>query len=304
MDIETPISQNPDEGLDPQRLALSEESRRSTYQFLARVWSSEVDLVLWDGLSRGSFCVSTESEAFDSAFRELGEFVSGFSAAEHGRDGASQGHGGLAPTDPSYGSPAFARDARPAVLRTLAADYAVLCRGVDRNRGADPYESVHRNRMGLMMQDEWEDVLKFYRQAGLRLKDTAVESEDHLGYELECMALLCGRSADALSAGPAPDYGAYLAAAALQSQLLCDHLLKWVGSFCKKVRKYASTGFYRSLAMMTEEFLRMDEENLLATIEAVTRIQGSDVRSCDTGGCADGPDPEDELGEHGAEVHR
>jgi len=40
--------------------------------------------------------------------------------------------------------------------------------GSDPREGADPYESVHRNKEGLLMQDEWEAVLNLYRELGLQ----------------------------------------------------------------------------------------------------------------------------------------
>ncbi len=240
-----------------EELVSRERFREAAYRLLGRLWIGEVDEPLWRALRDGPQEVAVGFEEFDDAYESLVRFVA--QEDERAVEEGPRGHGGLDPLDPSYGSPAFRRDERPDVLRRLAADYAVICRGVSRSKGADPYESVHRNLMGLMYQDEWEDVLRFYRKARLTLSDSAVEPEDHLGYELECMAELCRRGLEAFER---EDAEAYEEQRALQTELLRDHLLKWVPRFTEKVRECAATDFYRSVAALTDSHLAMEEEML------------------------------------------
>lgn len=229
-----------------------DESRAATYRLLARLWSSEVDSELWHTLSETTFDSPSGDVALDDALRSLGEFVTARAC-----DSSPSSHGGLSPDDPSYSSPAFLRDTRPSVLRELSVDYAILCRGVDRSRGADPYESVHRNALGLMMQDEWESVLELYRAAGIALPIDSVEPEDHLGCELDAMALLCEKSAQ-----PSGNHDFRRKALEIQSTLLNDHLRQWVPSFVRKVEAYAATEFYQGAARLTERYLDMDASYL------------------------------------------
>lgn len=210
-----------------EELARTMSARLSVYQLLARLWSAEVDEPLWQALSAQEFPSLPDTPELDRAWKSL-------------EDSIKQ-------TDLEG-------------LHVLAADYAMLCRGVNPVKGADPYESVHRNPMRLMMQDEWEAVLRFYREMGFSRSETAVEPEDHLGIELECMTHLCERY---VAAFENEDEATCQQVLAWQQKLLGDHLLKWVPSFVREVLKVADTEFYRALATITQEYLILDSEFLL-----------------------------------------
>jgi TorA maturation chaperone TorD len=205
------------------------QTRLGVYRTLARFWANEIDEALWQGLSSASFSLTSDVSVLDDAYQKLEAYI---------RD---------------------AHQNNPNVLKDLSADYAVLCRGVNPSKGADPYESVHRNPHRLMMQDEWEDVLRLYREEGFKLSDSAIEPEDHLGIELECMALLCQRSYEALAQS---DESAFDKAAQMQFKMLEEHLLLWVPSFTEAVLQHAQTGFYQAVAVITREYLQLDTELL------------------------------------------
>jgi TorA maturation chaperone TorD len=201
-------------------------TRLGVYQVLARLWIREVDEALWQGLLGTNFPSLPEQPELDSAYQKLSAFLSA---------------------------------AGPEVPRELTTDYAVLCRSANPHTGADPYESVHRNPLGLMMQDEWEEVLRFYRSIGFERSADAIEPEDHLGIELECMARLCQRYLDACEQG---DTATAASSLRHQQHLLEAHLLLWVPRFASEVQKLAKTDFYRALATLTQEYLAMDAQYL------------------------------------------
>lgn len=202
------------------------EARSGAYQTLARLWIEEVDEALWQGLVGTAFPAVPDAPRLDSAYRRLEGCI---------------------------------RNAAPDVLKELAIDYALLCRGANPVEGADPYESVHRNQFGLMMQDEWESVLRFYREVGLERSPSSVEPEDHLGIELECMARLCQRLATAYGRG---DKEGCQDLVQMQLQMLEGHLLVWVPRFVDAVLRISKTEFYKSVATITQEYLLMDREFL------------------------------------------
>ena len=204
------------------------ENRAGVYQLLARLWIKEVDEALLLGLRSASFPSLPEAPILDGAYRSLEDYL---------------------------------HETKPETLTELAVDYAVLCRGVDPKKGADPYESVHRSSLGLMMQDEWEEVLRFYREVGLELNSSAIEPEDHLGIELECMARLCQRSLEAFEND---DEKAYVDSISMQLHMLEAHLLQWAPRFSDEVLKIAKTDFYRSVATITQEYLQMDYDLLVS----------------------------------------
>jgi TorA maturation chaperone TorD len=154
--------------IDLQDWIVLSKSRADTYTLLSRIWGIELDESLYRQLRLTVFPELPAFPALDRAYRRLEIAL---------------------------------QDDSPGRLTDLAADYARLCLGSDPREGADPYESVHRNKEGLMMQDEWEAVLRLYGELGLARSETTHESEDHLALELECMAQLCARQEAALLAG-------------------------------------------------------------------------------------------------------
>ena len=202
------------------------QSRADTYTLLSRIWGIEVDESLYRQLRLTALPVLPDFPGLDGAYRRLEEAL---------------------------------RDDSPAQLTELAADYARLCLGSDPREGADPYESVHRNKEGLLMQDEWEAVLRLYGELGLARSENTHESEDHLALELECMAQLCARQEAALLAGELPEASWWLEQ---QERILADHLLRWVPSFNRRVEKLGQTDFYKAFAALTDAYLQMDRDLL------------------------------------------
>jgi TorA maturation chaperone TorD len=198
--------------------------RANTYTLLSRVWGAEVDAGLWEALRVMEFPQLSELAAVDAAYRRLEK------ACQEAGDG---------------------------ILVELRVDYARLCLGSDPREGADPYESVHRNKEGLLMQDEWEAVLNLYRELGMQRSEGVHESEDHLALELECMAGLCERQAQALEAGELPEAAWWLDRQAL---MLDEHLLKWTPSFNRKVQALGQTEFYKAIGDLTEAYLILDRQ--------------------------------------------
>jgi TorA maturation chaperone TorD len=201
-------------------------ARLGVYRMLARLWAEEVDDALWQGLQTTVFPALPETPQLESAYRRLENYI---------------------------------HEAKPDTLRCLAADYAMLCRGSNPVKGADPYESVHRNPLHLMMQDEWEEVFRFYRESGFQRSASAHEPEDHLGIELEFMAHQCNRYIQAYEKG---DEAACRESIDRQVLMLETHLLLWVPLFVQEVLKVAMTEFYQSVAIITREFLSMDADCL------------------------------------------
>ena len=214
---------------DLQEWVLLSENRANTYTLHSRVWGEEVDESLYQQLRAITFPQLPGFPGLNRAYRRLEQSL---------------------------------RDDSPGRLTALAVDYARLCLGADPREGADPYESVHRNKEGLLMQDEWEAVLRLYDELGLARLETTSETEDHLALEWECMAQLCARQETALRAGNLPEASWWLEQ---QARMLDEHLLQWVPSFVRRVEKLGQTDFYKAFGALTEEYLKMDR-GLLETL--------------------------------------
>lgn len=223
------MKQNPSPATDEQVLEewlqLS-QTRADTYTLLSRIWGVEVDAGLWEQLRAAQLPDIHHLPALHQAYRRLERAL---------------------------------QDEAPDQLQELAVDYVRLCLGSDPREGADPYESVHRNKEGLLMQDEWEAVLRLYDELGLARTEATRESEDHLALELECMAQLCTRQGFALEAGELPEASWWLEQ---QARMLDEHLLRWVPSFVRRVEKLGQTDFYKAFGNLTEAYIAMDRELL------------------------------------------
>lgn len=145
-----------------------------------------------------------------------------------------------------------------AVRTEAAAQFAALLLNMSANP-VHPYESVYTSAENLLMQRSRDEVLAAYRQAGFERSGDLNVPEDHVAIELEFMARLCRKEADALRAG---DEAAAQAARDLQRDFLRDHVLAWVPQLCDDLEKRAQPGLYRGLAETTSQFLSFERDEL------------------------------------------
>ena len=153
----------------------------------------------------------------------------------------------------------FMSNTWPNTLTDLAIDYvrSFIGHGNDSYSCAYPYESVYTSRERLMMMGARDMVLAIYRSQNLDKRESWKEGEDHVAVELEFMATMAKRSADAFRAGDAEEAEAALT---VQRNFLTDHLLAWVPMMTADLARFAKTDFYLGLAYVTEGFLSIDDE--------------------------------------------
>lgn len=155
-------------------------------------------------------------------------------------------------------------------LTDLAVDYARVFLGAGQGEkdGAYPYESVYTSPERLVMQEARDQVLDLYRKEGLEPSEAMIEPEDHLSLELEFMACLSKRTAEALEAG---DHERALRDLQKQQEFLEKHLLSWVPAFCQDVQRFAHEGFYQAVALITAGYLALEREligDLIGVVQA------------------------------------
>lgn len=208
-------------------------NREGTYAFLARAYRVEVDRVFLDELKSIPLC----------AGEGAGEYAEGVELLA-----AYLGHLGFDP------------------LKDLAVDYArvFLAAGIADGGAAFPFESVYTSPERLIMQDARDQVVALYRDHGLGKAESWNEPEDHIALELEFMAYLCRKGAEAADRG---DGDAVEALVRDQLGFLRTHLLNWVPRFSDDIERYSDTDFYRAVGKITVGFLRLDEELLAGLLE-------------------------------------
>lgn len=210
------------------QLAEACKNRADTYQFLSRLYKSEVDEELLDELKHKAFPFGSGNAKADEGYMQLAKFMS---------------------------------NTWPNTLTDLAVDYvrAFIGHGNDSYSCAYPYESVYTSRERLMMMGARDMVLAIYRSQGLDKCEEWKEGEDHIAVELEFMATMASRAATAFAEN---DDGNAERALIVQRNFLSDHLLAWVPMMTADMHRFAKTDFYRGLANITEGFLQIDNEFL------------------------------------------
>jgi len=133
------------------------------------------------------------------------------------------------------------------ILR-LQQEFVRLFRGLSpRASPPPPYESVYRE--GMLWGSSTVALQRRYRQFGLELGgDFSGEPPDQLGLELQFMAHLCQEAPSQWEA---------------QSAFLKEHL-SWFGAFHRAVLKYRPHRFYEGTLKLTEEWLNLHQEYLIA----------------------------------------
>jgi TorA maturation chaperone TorD len=201
-------------------------NRCSMYGFLARIYRVEIDQEFLDRMAAMHLSAEVDAPEISQGYAMLKGFLQG---------------------------------RRESAVTDLAVDYAriFLGAGLAGRTGAYPYESVYTSPHRLVMQEARDEVLQLYRAEGLDRAQEFNEPEDHLALELEFMAYLCRRTAEALKDGDEDGALAYLQK---QHEFLAKHLLGWVPAFCEDVRRLAREDLYKAVAKITVGYLNMERD--------------------------------------------
>jgi TorA maturation chaperone TorD/Fe-S-cluster-containing hydrogenase component 2 len=154
---------------------------------------------------------------------------------------------------------ALAQDfARP--QEGLEAEYTRLFVGPGRPV-AHPYESVYRE--GRVMGDCTLAVRRSYAAEGLAPEGHSLP--DHVAVELDFMAHLARREAQAWERGDEEEALAYMRR---QEAFLGEHLGRWLPRFCQQVLASEVHSFYANLAQRTWEHVAQDMAQVRAWLSA------------------------------------
>lgn len=135
--------------------------------------------------------------------------------------------------------------------------------GVSARAKVAPFESVHRDRDGLVFDKKTLQVRKAYRAVSLQIARLGKEPDDHVGFELDFLAQCCLGALGALEDPAGADYQAeeYFTAAATFME---DHAMAWIPQIMEKAAEQASTLFMRGLCLLTAASLEQFSHDLQA----------------------------------------
>lgn len=122
----------------------------------------------------------------------------------------------------------------------------------DLGGGRPLYESAYTgHRDDMCARDIYEDILRFYEHFDIKLNEKKKDFPDNIAAELEFMAFLTKKEADAVEHGknPAP----YRLA---QLDFLERHLNKWVHKLDEQIQKRCKEPFYKGASAFMAGFIR------------------------------------------------
>ena len=134
---------------------------------------------------------------------------------------------------------------------------------------APPYESAYNGR-GYLMGEPVSQVLEAYREAGLAIHREYDALPDHVAAELEFVAYLIQREAEADQAGDVVAVGEWRQR---QHRFLEKHLLNCGPQFLEKVRAGARQPFYRLLAILSGTIFQSEARRFAMTIPSRVGIE-------------------------------
>lgn len=223
------------------------KSRTTMYDLLARVYHKEVDENFLAELRAMRYPQNSDNSQVNEAFRHI------------------------------Y---AYLRHAPEDVLDELAVDYGLVFLGAGKlnPEAAYPYESVYTSTHALLMQEARDEALAIYRSQGIDKNESWKDPEDHIALELEFMATMSRRTAQAIR--DANDDAAR-SLIATQHGFMTHHLLNWVPRFLVDVPRYARTDFYKAFAQLTGAFLSDDLELVedIAHSSGIELAQGGETNA-------------------------
>ena len=202
--------------------------RLAVYALLARLYRSEIDQATLDELKSTRFPARTGNRDVDEGYRLLASYLG---------------------------------SARANSVQELAIDYArvFIGHGNDGFGAAYPFESVYTSKKRLLMQEARNEVLVFYRKAGLDKNSSWKDPEDHIAIELEFLHILCARAVEAFEKGQEDTAQALFSD---QRKFLEGHLINWIPMLTADMKRFTRTSLYKGLAYLTDGFLAVDRNFL------------------------------------------
>lgn len=136
-----------------------------------------------------------------------------------------------------------------------------------------PFEAAFRDqrlindkvRTGLLVGPSTDDVIRYYRVAGMDVSPDFLELPDHISLELQFMAHLCRCEG---SAGDDEELASMIRLT--QWGFLHDHLHQWSDPLAERIRLCGTSGVYSILARLLSAFVGADYARLRAD-EAVQK---------------------------------
>lgn len=125
--------------------------------------------------------------------------------------------------------------------------------------GAPFWESVYLDERELLFLESTSEVRHIYEQEGLQVHtENGREAEDALPFQLDFLATLSQRTADALGAHDTDELHRLIN---VQKEFETEHLMNWLPLFAERA-KQAGGDFYPALCQAVTDYIAADEKVL------------------------------------------
>ncbi len=124
---------------------------------------------------------------------------------------------------------------------------------------APPWESVYLSKEKIIFDEHTLAVRDFYKRWKVVPTRINKEPDDHIGFELEFMAILISKSIRALEEGNMEELKDVIKG---QVEFLDNHLLVWIDEFSYKLTNSTVEPFYKGIGLFLVEYTKMDRELL------------------------------------------
>lgn len=120
-----------------------------------------------------------------------------------------------------------------------------------------PYESLYRYDEGQVMAPCAVQVEKLYKENGLEISPEFKDLPDHIMVELQFMAYLCLREAEAGKEGKEAEALQFIKK---QDSFIKEHLGLWAEDFSVRLVSSSNSPFYISLGKLVSLFVKLDKD--------------------------------------------
>lgn len=151
----------------------------------------------------------------------------------------------------------------------LSTDYTMCFDGLETADGlvAVPYASVFLGEEALLNQEPRNEVYRIFRAESVKPKSSLHIPEDHLSFELDFLAILSERSAEAVKAHNTEEAMRNLA---LSTRFIEEHILTWLDLLTERANLFLKTRFYRGALKACRGYLDLDLQVLASLQELLT----------------------------------
>jgi TorA maturation chaperone TorD len=133
-----------------------------------------------------------------------------------------------------------------------------------------PWESVYVNGEQVLFQEATLRVRQIYVNHHFLPKGYPNEPDDHIALELDFMYNLASQTQEEFVAG---DTDSVIELLRVQQQFLREHLLRWVDSFAKGLKKVENPLLYPESAAFTAYYLKSDDSVISELLAFLDQLQ-------------------------------